>query len=164
VSSVRPDQSRDIPVEVELRPHGELEAVKDFASKSAENAVRIAGVFHVYEGFGADAEVDADTMRNAIKVARWYLQEALRIMNIFDMPKEIEDAQALIDWMVREGELKIPASKVAQFGPNALRSKTPRDRVTKDLERRKYLSIVRRGSSVSYLLDRRVMERGNGVS
>lgn len=50
-------------VEMQLGATGIFASVDDFASKSAENAARIAGVFHVFER-GASGEIDEDTMRD----------------------------------------------------------------------------------------------------
>ena len=47
-------------VEESLKQGGEFAEVKDFASKTAEQAARISGVLHVFE-FGPEGEIQPDT-------------------------------------------------------------------------------------------------------
>src|SRR5205085_33748 len=58
-------------IEGELASGGELYDVRDVASKSADNAARLAALFHVFEGTGG--AVGADAFEGASRVAAWHL-------------------------------------------------------------------------------------------
>ena len=115
-------------IERQLVPAGALREVPDFAAKSAENAARIAGCFHAFEG-GQGAIAD-DTMKSAVKLARWYLRECLRVLDQLDEPQEWADARALDVWLVAKGDCS--TREALQFGP--VRTKHRRDSALEVLE------------------------------
>ena len=89
-------------IERELRPLGEYVTVCDFAAKSAENAARLAGCIHVFEG--AQGAISNTTMDQAATLARWYLREALRVLDVLDEPQAWVDARLLDAWLAEAGE------------------------------------------------------------
>ena len=105
--------------ESELRPLGEYAAVCDFAAKSAENAARIAGCIHVFEG--AQGAIPFETMQRAACLARWYLREALRVLDVLDEPQAWSDARLLDEWLAKVGDC--PTRDVLRLGPGPLRDK-----------------------------------------
>lgn len=110
-------------IERELKPHGEYAAVCDFAAKSAENAARIAGCIHVFEG--AQGAIRHETMQRATTLARWYLREALRVLDVLDEPKAWADARLLDAWLAVAGDS--PVRDALRLGPGPLRDKTRRN-------------------------------------
>ena len=110
-------------IERELKPLGEYETVCDFAAKSAENAARIAGCLHVFEG--AEGAIAQDTMRRAKVFARWYLREALRALDVLDEPQAWADARLLDAWLAAAGDS--PTRDVLRLGPGPLRDKARRN-------------------------------------
>lgn len=72
-------------------------SIPDFASKSAEQAARLAGIFHVISDAGESDEVQGETMAMAVKVAGWYLDEARRIFGT--EPIAFGYARKLEDWL-----------------------------------------------------------------
>lgn len=62
-------------VEAELHSSGEFSNVRDVASKTADNAARIAALFHVFEGNTTDT-IDTPEMKSAADIALWHLFEA----------------------------------------------------------------------------------------
>lgn len=109
--------------ERELKPLGEFVAVGDFAAKSAENAVRIAGCIHVFKG--VQGAISQDTMQRAVRLARWYLREALRALDSLEEPQAWTDARLLDTWISIAGDC--PKRDVLHRGPYALRDKARRD-------------------------------------
>ena len=106
-------------IELQLAPDGELQDVKDVASKVADNAARLAGLFHVFEnGVGA---ISADAMARGAKLAAWHLTEARRFLGQFSMPVEWMNADRLERWMIqhcrREGTRIISTRTAMQYGP-----------------------------------------------
>ena len=84
-----------------------LQYVRDVGGKSADNAARIAGIFHLIdrmsrgdvpdESLSSWGEISDDHMRMGCDVAEFYLNEALRYLSSSDLPEDIRDAQEVSD-------------------------------------------------------------------
>jgi putative DNA primase/helicase len=112
-------------IESELVSGGELFDVRDVASKSADNAARLAALFHVFEGvIGA---IGADTFHRASRITAWHLNESRRFFGELGLPAELADAARLDKWLIdycrRERTHLVPIAKLLQGGPGRLRSK-----------------------------------------
>jgi len=108
-------------IELEQSKGGKLDQITGTASKSAEQAARIAGVITLLSDLDA-SEVTADTMQNAITLAQYYLNEALRLSNAAVISKQVEQAEQLRTWLLEKWSSPyIIPSKILQEGPNALR-------------------------------------------
>jgi hypothetical protein len=109
---------------------GELEQVTSFASKSPEQAARIAGVMTLWADLGASV-VSADVMADAIELAQFYLFEAKRLSEAATISEEIDRAEHLRRWImdswpsIAAGQGRDPSSivprDVVTLGPNSLR-------------------------------------------
>lgn len=106
-------------IEAQLRPSGELYDVKDVASKCADNAVRIAALFHVFEG--GIGPISLDAFKGASRVAAWHLSEARRFFGELVIPPELVDAAKLDAWLVehckRNRSNVVGKRHVRQHGP-----------------------------------------------
>jgi len=112
-------------VEAMLGTGGELYDLRDVGSKAADNMVRLAALFHVFNGsIGA---VDLDCIESASQIITWHLLEAKRFLGELAMPPELANPIRLETWMLdycrREGTDKVPTSQIQQFGPGSLRDK-----------------------------------------
>ena len=85
-------------VERELGQGGDLYDVKDVASKSADNAARLAALFAFYER-GSGAAIEEDDFRGAAQIALWHLSEARRFLGEFCLPEEMTNAARLESWL-----------------------------------------------------------------
>ena len=85
-------------IEGELASGGELFDVRDVASKSADNATRLAALFHVFEG-GLGA-ISADAFERASRIAAWHLNESRRFFGELALPAEMADAARLDKWLI----------------------------------------------------------------
>ncbi len=85
-------------IEKELAQGGELFNVRDVASKTADNATRLAALFHVFEG-GIGA-IGQDTFERASQVAIWHLSEARRFFLELALPADRADALRLDKWLI----------------------------------------------------------------
>jgi len=138
-----------------LGPLGEMHAVRDFAAKSAENAVRIAACLHTFEA--AHGSISADTMRRASVIARWYLNETLRVMDLMDEPQEFSDARRLDEWLAKNGNCSTRDAR--QHGPVRSKERWPaavkvltemgRARIEEEGKRRLLVRNPALGASVS---------------
>lgn len=66
-------------IEAELKSGGELYDVRDVASKTADNAARLAVLFHGFTN-GIGGAVDVDSFDGASSIAAWHLSESRRFL------------------------------------------------------------------------------------
>lgn len=72
--------------------------VRDVASKIADNATRLAALFHVFDG-GVGA-VSEDAFERASAIVAWHLNESRRFFGEIALPVEIASAARLNDWLI----------------------------------------------------------------
>ncbi|TGD74157.1 DUF3987 domain-containing protein [Mangrovimicrobium sediminis] len=77
-------------------PGAVLELVKPAASKAAENALRIAGVFAVLENTG---EITGEQMARAWSLAQYYLNGTLRAAQLAEQNVAEQSAHEVLDWL-----------------------------------------------------------------
>ncbi len=87
-------------IEQELGVAGELHDVRDVASKIADNAARLATLFHVLE-YGLDGEVTLESFESASRVAAWHLHEARRFFNEIALPEKQLNVIKLENWLIQ---------------------------------------------------------------
>lgn len=105
-------------IEKTLGRGGELHEIKATAAKSAENALRIAGVMAVTEGL---ASVTEEIVERATTLSRWYLHEALRIAYPVKIETQQLQAQQLLDWLSAKSWGSFNARKLQREGPSFIR-------------------------------------------
>jgi len=108
-------------VEMKLKPGKELESVKDAASKIADNAARMAGIFYYFEN--GEGEICANSMKGAISICNLYLNNFKKLFGEYGLlSPERNDVNKLVDWLIlkkRGGELQTSMKKnyIRQNGP-----------------------------------------------
>jgi putative DNA primase/helicase len=137
-------------VEMQLRDGGDLTEVKDIASKSADNAARIAVLLQVFEhGFGS--QVSAECFESASRIAAWHLSEARRLFVELALPVGLANTDKLNDWLVkhcqRSGVVEVPKSETMQKGP--LRAKETLDPAIKQLTELGRVRLAKIGSRLT---------------
>lgn len=100
-------------IERQLAPNGELEYVRDVASKTADNAARIAALFHLHQ-FDDTEEISRESMESAVKVATWHLSESRRLLTELSQDPALSDAARLDEWLIK---------KCKEYGTNRLNSR-----------------------------------------
>ena len=122
-------------IESELSSGRELYDVRDVASKTADNAARLAALFHTFTG--SIGPIDIEAMESAARVTLWHLTEAKRFLGELAMPAELVNPAHLETWMLdyckRERTDKVPTREVQQFGPGGLRDKATYMEAVKEL-------------------------------
>jgi len=112
-------------IEKELREGGELRDVSDVAAKIADNASRLAALFHAFEGEAG--AIGPETFERAARVAFWHLSESRRFFGELAIPRELADACRLDEWLIRycqrNGTHIVPRREIQRCGPNGLREK-----------------------------------------
>ena len=114
-------------IEGKLRSGGELYDVRDVASKTADNAARIAALLQLFE-HGACGAIGLDAFEGASRIAAWHLHEARRFFGELALPAEQVDAVRLDSWLLdycrREKTGVIPRRDVQRsVTPGHLRKK-----------------------------------------
>ena len=112
-------------IEVELRAGGEFADVKDVASKTADNAARIACLFHLFDS-GPHGQISEPHMVGAAAIAAWHLYEARRFFGEIALPPELSAAAKLDEWLqrfCRTNNVKaVPKRDVSRLGPYRVRT------------------------------------------
>ena len=86
--------------EKELREGNELSNINDVAGKVAENAARIAALFHVLE-HGFVGQISKDSMESACSITSWHIIEAAKFYGEMSQPIEQLNASKLDSWLIR---------------------------------------------------------------
>jgi putative DNA primase/helicase len=111
-------------VERELGARGALRGVRDVAAKAAENAARLAALFHVLEQ-GASGTIASGEIRAAACIVGWHLNEARRLLADLDTPPSLAAAIRLDAWLRNEAQAndtdRVPVKRIYQYGPHCVR-------------------------------------------
>lgn len=108
-------------IELKQSKSGNLKHITGTASKSAEQAVRIAGVLTLWTDVEAKV-ITFKTMEDAITLTKFYLSEALRLSEVSRISKEINLAEHLRNWLLEKWPHKhILPRDILRLGPNCLR-------------------------------------------
>ena len=111
-------------IEAEQAKNESLSDITGTASKSAEQAARISGVLTMWSDLDA-TEVTAETMKDAINLAQFYLSEALRLADEAVITKDFKQAETLRKWLLETWkEPHILPNDIVQKAPiRALRNR-----------------------------------------
>lgn len=129
-------------IESGLTAQGQWVEIKDFASKAAENAARLAALFHLFSGGIGD--ISAENTEQAITLSQWYLCEARRLLEPQSTQPSLESARKLLDWLlVQKTEMPTPR-EILQLSP--LRTKALRDNALETLIEHHYIRLIKSGN------------------
>lgn len=136
-------------IESELASGGELYDVRDVASKSADNAARLAALFQMFEGAGG--AIGADAFEGASRITAWHLHEARRFFGELALPAELADAARLDRWLIehcRKGRTHfVGKNHVRQHGP--MRDGARLDAAIRELAQLDRLQLVKDGKRLT---------------
>jgi hypothetical protein len=108
-------------IEEQIGQNGKLLPVIGLANKIGDHAVRIAAVLGAFENPHV-AAIDRDLMARGVKLAQWYLDEALRLAEAGSASPDLMNAEKVLDWAKDHGGVfSLPC--VYQNGPYAVRDK-----------------------------------------
>lgn len=96
-------------IEAELRPGGSFSEMKDVASKAADNAARLAALFHIYRE-GPQGHIRKGDVDGACAIVTWHLYEARRFLGEMVVPQVTSDAMRLSEWLSRYCKGEAPPS------------------------------------------------------
>ncbi|WP_147653993.1 YfjI family protein [Vulcaniibacterium gelatinicum] len=131
-------------VEGQCGPGGRFAQVKPWASKTAEQALRIAGVLTLVEA--PDAQViEVGTVERAAELALWHLNEAVRLAGTAALSPEVRDAEALLQWAHATGRSYLHSREALRLGPSRIRERDTFERAIGELVRAGWAEPVEGG-------------------
>ncbi|WP_273688902.1 DUF3987 domain-containing protein [Ketogulonicigenium vulgare] len=104
---------------------GRYETVRSFASKTIEQACRIAAVLTLYRDHEA-YEIEQKDMKRGLALATYYLEEALRIMGRTSVDAELLQADKLRQWLQDANKRQFVTRDIQQYGPRETRQSAPK--------------------------------------
>jgi len=133
-------------IERELSSGGELYDVRDVASKSADNAVRLAALFQMFE-HGMAGAISLIAFAGASRIAAWHLHEARRFFGELALPAELADAARLDSWLIeyckRERTHLVTTREAQRLGP--IRDKEKLTSALRELEELDRVKVAQEG-------------------
>lgn len=116
-------------IEKELGPSGKLRPVTGLANKIPEHAARLAAVMAVFENLEM-MELDEHVLGRGIKLAQWYLGEALRLAEVGSISEDVRLGESLLSWLqdswpnkTNDGGRLVSPPDVYSVGPSFIREK-----------------------------------------
>lgn len=132
-------------IELSLGKGGELYDVRDVASKTADNAVRLAALFQIFER-GVEP-ISADNFERAGRITAWHLSESRRFFGELALPDELQDAVNLDAWLfehcLQNRTESVNKNYVRQYGK--IRDKTRLDNAIKYLAELDRVRVFKEG-------------------
>jgi hypothetical protein len=145
-------------IERDIGRSGQFCDVPDFAAKAADNAARIAALFHILEN-GPGSEVSKSAMEAGAMLASFHLFEAKRMIGAMEQPQAVADASALLDWVLDQGMTTVTPRTVQQSGPGRLRDKGRRDAAIETLVGTRHLIEDRQGKATTFIVNPKIAGR-----
>lgn len=147
-------------VERQLLAGGELHDVRDVASKSADNAARLAALFHVFGG--ATGPIGLDAFESAASIVAWHLSEAKRFFSELAVPEGDLEAVRLDAWLIEHCRATHTATvskrNAQRLGP--LRKADPLSAALKALEDMDRVRVERIGKQIVIHVNPSLLTRG----
>ena len=109
-------------IETEMIAGGDLDDVRDLASKATTQTVKLAMILHLAQHpihlEQGVSEIGPTTWAMAQKLGTWFLEEATRVQRLADEDPAIEDARRVLAWLASDDQREtITASEISQIGP-----------------------------------------------
>ena len=146
-------------IEAELASGGDLHQVRDVASKTADNAVRLAALFQVFER-GVTGHIEADYFDRAASIAAWHLNESRRFLSEFVLPDELAASMRLDAWLIEycriNQTLEVSKRDAQRLGP--IRDGAMFDYAVKDMVDLDRIRIIKVGKKIAIHLNPALLE------
>lgn len=114
-------------IEYRIAPGGQFHDVKDAASKTRENALRIAACLHLFIDETDSQIISFDALEIGCHLALQYLFEFKKIFGEDPMQNAAEDEQELLQWIANRNQLNqlqgVGLAEIQKYGPGRLRKK-----------------------------------------
>lgn len=149
-------------IERALGAGGELCELRDVGAKAADNAARMAALFHVF--CGGSGPVAAEAMQGACEVVMWHVFEAQRFYGEMGVAPELREEMELSSWLVAHcralGVDSLSRREVLQKGPGRLRKLPVLKPVLDRLSALGHVHVVPEGRAFLVLINPALLKRG----
>lgn len=136
-------------IEIDLAKGRDLYDIRDVASKAADNAARLATLFHVFD-HGIGSQVGIDSFESASRIVAWHLNESRRFFGELALPVEMVDAVRLDTYLIehckREKTHMINKRLAQQYGP--IRKKDKLDNAINELCDLDRINVIAEGKKI----------------
>jgi len=153
-------------VERELRPGGKMADVRGEASKAADNAARMAALFHLY-AHGAEGQIGAPAVESAGRIVSWHLFQARGFLGEVAVPREVSIARRLDAWILDrcriKGLAKLPRRDIQNEGPNPVRTRATLDAALAELADAGRIRETNEGRQKLVAVNPKLLGAGNGA-
>ena len=151
-------------IEAQLPSGGNLYDVRDVASKIADNAVRLAALFAVFEN--GTGPIGLQSFEAASRITLWHLSEARRFFGELALPLELADAARLDAWLIEycrnTGTNTVGKNDVRQRGPGPLRKGARLDAAISELADFDRVRLMKDGKRQTIAVNPELMSEGGG--
>lgn len=134
-------------IEADERPDGRFAKCKPWASKAAEQCLRVAGVLTMIEQENAH-HIDRSTIERAAELVLWHLGEAARLAGTAELSPETRDAEALLEWCHQTGRQLLHSRDALQNGPSRIRERRKLMQAASELVRSFWAHPIEGGAEI----------------
>lgn len=147
-------------IEKELASGKELHCVRDVASKAADNAARLATLFHVFD-HGIGGQVNHDSFESASRIVAWHLHESRRFFGELALPVELANAARLDSYLLdycNDKRTHIVGKRTAQqYGP--LKKKEQLDIALNELIELERVNVFKEGKRIILKVNPQLLQK-----
>jgi hypothetical protein len=123
----------------------EYAQVRAWASKAAEQVLRVAGVLAVVAGTAA---IDAEMVEAAARLIDWHMDEAVRLVGASHIPADVRDAEAVLAWCHQRSLSEVYSGKLVRVGPPSVRTSDRLRTIMGVLERHGWADPIDGGATI----------------
>ena len=128
--------------DVERSLTDELQTIQPFGAKAAEHALRLAGILTWADDEDA-TKIDADNMDRGIVLARYYIDEMLRLRKAKTANPDAQAMTKLLAWIQKRQAKTVSSQDLNKNGPDPFRNDWKRARkALDDLASRGHLTAI----------------------
>lgn len=128
-----------------------LSAVRGFANKAPEHALRLAGIIALFYDIDCH-EIDAVSMTAGIELAMHYLQEALRLHNSSAIDADLALAERLLEWLQNQQKQTFSLMEIYQGGPSQIRNAKTARKIMSILVEHNWVFPIEEGLEINGIL------------
>lgn len=121
-------------IERQMAPTGRYAVCKPWASKAAEQCLRIAGVLTLIEDPDAQ-QIERCVLEHAAELTLWHLNEAVRLAGTATTSSEVRNAEAILSWCHATGRTLLHSGEALRLGPARIRESVAFRRAMEELTR-----------------------------
>ena len=130
--------------------HSGVSSVGAALARSSRNELRHPWMSPKASGAGCgwSIVIEAETVERAAELALWHLNEAARLSGTAELPPEIRNAEALLDWCHDTGRTLLHSRDALRLGPARVRDSNAFRAAMAELVRTGWAEVVEGGAVI----------------